>query len=257
MGAHLLAVTGAVALYATLVTALALLGPWRKGALGPVGFVGFTTAAVLAVDCATGSRLITSSLNGEQPVVAGRFYGLGNQEFALFATGSLLFAVAVADHLVRTGRRRAAVVVVAVVGVTATLVDGVLGSDFGGPPALLPAFGLLALVVGGVRTTARRVGLLLGATVLVLTAISLADWLRPADDQTHLGRFVQSVVDGGAWQVIGRKAVQNAQIFSDSWLLVLLLGPAAVFLAVALARPAVLGASGSSLLQSAYDRTPS
>ncbi|GAB3451996.1 hypothetical protein AB1207_02265 [Kineococcus endophyticus] len=256
VGAHLLAVTGAVALYATLVTALALLGPWRRGALGPVGFVGFTTAAVLAVDCATGSRLITSSLNGEQPVVAGRFYGLGNQEFALFATGSLLFAVAVADHLVRAGRRRAAVAVVAVVGVAATFVDGVLGSDFGGPPALLPAFGLLALVVGGVRATARRVVLLLGATVLVLVAISVADWLRPADDQTHLGRFVQSVLDGGAWLVIGRKAVQNAQILSDSWLLVLLLGPAAVFLAVALARPAVLGASGAAVLQRAYDQHP-
>ncbi|WP_380173574.1 hypothetical protein ACFEMC_03265 [Kineococcus sp. DHX-1] len=256
VGAHLMAVTGAVVLYATLVTALALLGPWRRGALGPVGFVGFTTAAVLAVDCATGSRLITSSLNGEQPVVAGRFYGLGNQEFALFATGSLLFAVAVADHLVRAGRRRAAVAVVAVVGVAATFVDGVLGSDFGGPPALLPAFGLLALVVGGVRATARRVVLLLGATVLVLVAISVADWLRPADDQTHLGRFVQSVLDGGAWLVIGRKAVQNAQILSDSWLLVLLLGPAAVFLVVALARPAVLGASGAAVLQRAYDQHP-
>lgn len=256
VGAHLLAVTGAVALYAALTTVLALRGPWRKGALGPAGFVGFTTAAVLAVDCATGSRLVTSSLNGEQPVVAGRFYGLGNQEFALFATGSLLFAVAVADRLVRTGRRRAAVVVVAVVGVAATLVDGVLGSDFGGPPALLPAFGLLALVVAGVRITARRVALLLGATALVLVAISVADWSRPADDQTHLGRFVQSVLDGGAWQIIGRKAVQNAQILADSWLLVLVLGPAVVFLAVALARPAVLGPSGAAVVQRAYERHP-
>jgi hypothetical protein len=252
-GSHLLAVTGAVALYVAVITALALLGPWRKHALGPLGFVGFVTATVLAVDCATGSRLITSSLNGLQPVVAGRFYGLGNQQFALFATGALLFTVAVADWLVRTGRRRAAVVVVAVVGLLATYVDGVLGADFGGPPAILPAFGLLALVVAGVRITVRRVVVILGATVLVLAAISVADWLRPTDDQTHLGRFVQTLLDGGAWQVVERKGEQNLRILYSNWILSLVLALAAVFIAVVLARPRVLGVS---VLERAYARHP-
>jgi hypothetical protein len=44
---HLLAVTGAVALYVAVITVVALTGPWRKHALGPLGFVGFVTAAVL------------------------------------------------------------------------------------------------------------------------------------------------------------------------------------------------------------------
>ncbi|WP_432544116.1 hypothetical protein [Kineococcus sp. SYSU DK002] len=252
-GDHLLAVTGAVALYVAVITALALLGPWRRAALGPLGFVGFVTAAVLAVDCATGSRLITSSLNGLQPVVAGRFYGLGNQQFALFATGALLFTIAVADRLVRDRRRRAAVVLVAVAGLLATYVDGVLGSDFGGPPAILPAFGLLALVVAGVRITWRRVLLIGGATVLALAAISVADWLRPVDDQTHLGRFVQTLVDGGAWQVVERKAAQNLRILYGNWLLSLVLALAAVFIAFVLARPRVLGVS---VLERAYERHP-
>jgi hypothetical protein len=251
--AHLLAVTGAVALYVAVITALALLGPWRRHALGPLGFVGFVTAAVLAVDCATGSRLITSSLNGLQPVVAGRFYGLGNQQFALFATGTLLFTTALADWLVRTGRRRAAVLAVAGTGLLATFVDGVLGSDFGGPPAILPAFGFLALVVAGVRITWRRVVVLLAATVLVLAAISFADWLRPTDDQTHLGRFVQTLLDGGAWQVVERKAAQNLRILYGNWLLSLVLALAAVFVAFVLVRPKVLGVS---VLQRAYDRHP-
>ncbi len=252
-GAHLLAVTGAVALYVAIITALALLGPWRRNALGPLGFVGFVTAAVLALDAATGSRLITSSLNGLQPVVAGRFYGLGNQQFALFATGSLLFTIAVADRLVRTGRRRPAVVFVAVVGLLATYVDGVVGSDFGGPPAILPAFGFLALVVAGVRVTWRRVVVILAATVLVLAAISVADWLRPTDDQTHLGRFVQTLVDGGAWQVIERKGAQNLRILYSNWILSLVLALAAVFIAGVLARPRVLGVA---VLERAYDRHP-
>ncbi|ABS01732.1 conserved hypothetical protein [Kineococcus radiotolerans SRS30216 = ATCC BAA-149] len=252
-GSHLLAVTGAVALYVAVITALALLGPWRRAALGPLGFVGFVTAAVLAVDCATGSRLITSSLNGLQPVVAGRFYGLGNQQFALFATGSLLFTIAVADRLVRSGRRRAAVATVAGLGLVATYVDGVLGSDFGGPPAILPAFGFLTLAVAGVRITWRRVVVILGATVLVLAAISVADWLRPVDDQTHLGRFVQTLVDGGAWQVVERKAAQNLRILYGNWLLSLVLALAAVFIAFVLVRRKVLGVS---VLRRAYERHP-
>ena len=44
--------------------------------------------AVLALDVMTGSRLQLSSLMGLQPVVAGRFYGMGNPTFALFATAA-------------------------------------------------------------------------------------------------------------------------------------------------------------------------
>ncbi|WP_369070378.1 hypothetical protein [Kineococcus terrestris] len=251
-GSHLLAVTGACALYVTLITALALLGPWRRSPLGPLGVVGAVTAGVLTVDVLTGSRLITSSLNGLQPVVAGRFYGLGNAQFALFATGTLLAVVAVADALVRRGRRRAAVAVVAVVGAAAVWVNGVPGADFGGPPASVPAFGLLALHVAGVRITWRRVLLLLAGTVVVITSIALVDWLRPVDDQTHLGRFVQTVLDGGAWQVVERKALQNWRILIGSWL-TLVLPFAAAFTAFVLARP---GAVGVSALQRAYDRHP-
>lgn len=252
-GEHLLAVTAAVALYVALITAAALLGPWRRHALGPLGFVGLVTAGVLAVDCATGSRLITSSLNGLQPVVAGRFYGLGNQQFALFATGALLFTVALADHLVRGGHRRWALAVVVALGLVATYVDGVLGSDFGGPPAIIPAFGLLALFVAGVRVTWRRVLLIVLGTLLVLAAISFADWLRPTDDQTHLGRFVQTLVDGGAGQIVERKAAQNLRILYSNWLLSVVLALAAVFIAFVLVRPRVLGVS---VLQRAYDRHP-
>ena len=124
-------------------------------------------------------------------------------------------------------RRRAAVVFVAVLGLATTFVDGVLGSDFGGPPAILPAFGFFALVVAGVRITWRRVAVILGATVLALAAISVADWLRPVDDQTHLGRFVQTLLDGGAWQVVERKAAQNLRILYGNWLLSLVLALAA------------------------------
>ncbi len=158
----LLAVVGAVFVWVVAIASLALLGPWRDRRLGPLGVVSGLTAGVLALDVLTGSTLQTSSLMGQQPVVAGRFYGLGNVQFALFATGALMMATSLADATLRSGRRRLAVAVVAVVGVVAVVIDGTpgIGSDFGGPPAMIPAFTLLALLVAGVRVTWRRVVLI-------------------------------------------------------------------------------------------------
>ena len=74
----------------------------------PAVVVSATTMVVLALDVMTGSRLQLSSLMGLQPVVGGRFYGMGNVTFALFATATMLLCTAVADRFVRAGRRRVA-----------------------------------------------------------------------------------------------------------------------------------------------------
>ena len=249
-----LAVTAAVVLFTLPICLPALLGPWRDRLLYPLGVVGGLTAAVLAADVATGSNLIRSSLMGVQPLVAGRFYGLSNPGFALFATGALLLATAVADPPVQAGRRTLAAVAVAGIGVVATAIDGIpgLGSDFGGPPAMIPAFAVLALLVAGARVTWQRAAIVTAATLGVLVLVSVADWLRPPSDRTHLGRFVQTAIDGGAWQVIRRKAVQNLDVLFSSWLSALV--PLAVaFVVLVLARPLPWGVRP---LQLAYDRSP-
>ena len=250
-----LMVTLAVAGFTLPIALVALTGPWRNAVLGPLGAVGGMTAGVLALDAATGSHLTLSSLMGVQPVVAGRFYGFGNVAFALFATGALLLAISLADAAIRRDRRPLEVAgIVAVIGVVATVIDGTpgLGSDFGGPPALIPAFGVLALMAAGVGVTWRRAGLIVLATVGTLLVISVADWLRPAESRTHLGRFVQTVLDGGGWTVIQRKAEQNFGILIGSWL-TLLLPFAVAFVALVLARPVSWGVRP---LQLAYDRSP-
>ena len=77
---------------------------------------------VLAVDVMTGSRLQLSSLMGLQPVVGGRYYGMGNPTFALFATSTILLCIAVSDR--SSGRART-----------------------GGRPPLWPPSGWVAVVV--------------------------------------------------------------------------------------------------------------
>jgi hypothetical protein len=219
-----------------------------------VGAAGALTALVLTADVATGSRLSLTALIGGQPLVGGRFYGFSNPGFALFATGSLLLAIAVADPFVRAHRTRAAVAAVAAVGIAATVVDGFpgLGSDFGGPPALVPAFAYLALRVGGVRLTWRRVLAVVAGTVAVLAVLAVGDWLRPQAARTHLGGFVQTVLDGGGWDVVRRKAEQNLAILTSSPVQ-LVLPLVAIAVAVVLARPRRWGLEPLAV---AYERAP-
>lgn len=250
----LLLVVLVVAGYTAAVSAVGQLGPWRRAPLGPFGAVAALTSVVLAADIVTGSRLQTSSLMGLQPVVAGRFYGFSNVAFALFATGAMLLATAVADRLAGLGRPRTAAASVAAVGVVATVLDVSprWGSDFGGPLAMVPAFAVLTLLVAGVRLSWLKALAIAAATVLVLAVVSVADWLRPADQQTHLGRFVQTVIDGGAWQVVQRKAEQNLAILFGS-LLSVLVPVAALFVVLVLMRPSSWGAGA---LAQAYRRSP-
>ena len=144
-------------------------------------------------------------------------------------------------------------------GAVVTVVDGMpgLGSDFGGPPALVPAFTVLALRVAGVRVSWRRLLVVLGAGVLVVSAFAVVDWTRPEADRTHLGRFVQTVLDGGLGDVVWRKLGQNLTILTSSWL-VLLVGAGIALVVWLVGRPDRSGANhaGRGLLAAASADLP-
>ena len=234
----LLSVVASVALFAAAISMLALLGPWRRQLFGPMVVVCVATIAVLAVDMMTGARLQLSSLMGLQPVVGGRYYGMGNVTFALFATATLLLCTAVGSHLVTVHQPRIAAAAAAAIGLFAVVVDGSpsWGSDLGGPPALLPALFLLVLAILSIKLTWRRMLAVAGVTVAFVVLLGLLDWLRPPESRSHLGRFVQTVVDGGAWDIIARKFEQNMSLLFDNTLS-LLIPIGLAFLAYLLARP--------------------
>lgn len=207
-GRPLVALLLALAVAAFAVTALALAGPWRRHPLGPPGFVAAVTVVVLTADVVTGSRLQLSSLFGLSPLVAGRFYGFGNIAFAVFAMAALFSAVVLASYLLRRGERRAAVLAVGMVGLLAVVVDGWpgWGADFGGVVALVPGFAVLGLAVAQARITPLRIAGVGVAALGAVGVLAFLDWLRPAGQRSHLGRFVQQILDGAAGEVVVRKA---------------------------------------------------
>ncbi|PKW26019.1 hypothetical protein [Phycicoccus duodecadis] len=232
-GRPVLAFTAALAVAAVAVAALAV-AVGRRRPLGALLVVAVLTLLVLVGDVLTGSGLQLASVFGQNPVVGGRFYGIGNTSYALYGTASVAVVVLVAT----AGRlpRPWALTLAGVVGLLLTAVEGhpSYGADFGGPPGLLLAGLVVLALAAGVRFTAVRVGAALAAVVLVTAGVAVLDWLRPAASRTHLGEFVQTVLDGGLGDVLGRKLAQNLTNLGSPPLLAVALGT--LVLAVALWR---------------------
>ena len=242
----MLSIVGAVGLFVVLIAVGALRGPWGRTALGPLAFVSAVTMVVLAGDILTGSRLQQSSLMGLQPVVAGRFYGMGNVTFALFATSSILVATAVSSFLVKAGRARLAAIVVLALAVATVVIDGApfWGADGGGPPAYIPGIAYLVLSILGLRMTWQRVLLIGLGSVALFFGVAFLDWLRSPDDRSHLGRFIQSIIEGDALDIVVRKGQQNWSILLGNAPLTLLVPAALLFVIYVLARPTSWGSRG-------------
>jgi hypothetical protein len=240
-GAPLGALAFSVVAAVGLVTAAALVGPWRRARLGPPLVVLAVTLATLVGDVLTGSTLELNGLLGYDAIVAGRFTGYGNLSFGLLSVSALLLTAAAATALGRRvaaeRRRRVVAAVVLGAGVLTVGVIGAppLGRDFGGVLAALPGFLLLAMLLTGVRVTVVRLAVILAAAVLAVGSIAVLDWSGPAADRSHLGRFVEQVLTGEAWTVVSRKAQANLDILLGSplaWML-----PVALVAAAWLLRP--------------------
>jgi len=234
--AMLVAVT---TLWAGVLGAIASCGQWRRSPMGPVAAVSAMTFVVLAADVMNGSRLQLASLLGLNPVVGGRYFGLGNVAFALLAAATFLVAIAVSSPLVRLGRPRLAALVVSIIAAVAVVVMAIpiWGSKVGGPPALVPGLAVLVLSILHVRLSWRKVFLIGAGTTLLVVTLALLDWLRPPQSRSHLGRFVQSVIDGGAGDIIKRKLAQNLDTLTHTTVFAYLVPLLIIALAYVLTRP--------------------
>jgi len=255
----MIAIVAAVALWTAIIAVLALAGPWGRSALGPVMVVSTVTVLVIGLDVMTGSRLQLSSLMGLQPAIGGRYFGMGNVPFALFATSAVLIATVVANAFLTAGRRRAAAWSVALILGAALVVNGapMWGADAGGPLALPVAIAFFVLTLLGIKVTLRRWLLLLLGTGVVFLAVAFLDSLRPPDQQSHLGMFAESILDGTALDIVIRKAEQNWGVLTTNYSMTFLVPFALAFVIYVLARETSGGSRAlQRSLQRSFDRFP-
>jgi hypothetical protein len=192
---------------------------------------------------------------GYTPLVAGRFYGFANPSGALWITGIIIVAGALAGRLLARGgddRVRAATAVVVIAGLIALVVDGapMWGADFGGIIALFPGFAVFAFMVSGRRIRLSRLLAVLVVGAVVVLAVSFLDSLRA--EPTHIGEFWKNLTSGDAGTIILRKFRGMIRTFGN-WQLTLIAVAAVGFLFFALLRPLAWRAA---VLHAAYERAP-
>ncbi|MFT3942638.1 MAG: hypothetical protein QM705_02260 [Ancrocorticia sp.] len=203
--------------------AYAALAARRWHIAAPLLLLSTLTAVVFLADAATGSRLMADSPVGFNLLNAARFYGVGNEAFALLATGTLtvlaFLGVWLRDR--RKGRLRGrwpAVLLVGGIGLWVAAVDALpsMGADFGGVLSFVPALLVLIALVGRFQMSFVRVAIIGVVTVVAAAGIAIADWMRPPAARSHLGRFVQSIADGELFEVITRKLGTNLRLLMGS-----------------------------------------
>ncbi|MCT9931738.1 hypothetical protein N5079_16115 [Planotetraspora sp. A-T 1434] len=248
------ALVGTILAIAGLIAGLAFAGPWRGHVLGPLTVAAGVSSLALLADVMSGSRLQVNAVMGYEPVTGGRFYGFGNMAFAVYSTGTILLLTGVAQTLIDRGLRRLALVVSLAYGLLAIFADGwpSWGADFGGVPSFVLGFAVFVLMLTGRRVSVVRLALIALAGAVLIGLIAVADWLRPADQRTHLGTFVQQLADGQGGSVVGRKL--GAMLHTLGNLPLTLLSVVALaFLFLVLSRPSRWGASA---LSQAYGHAP-
>jgi hypothetical protein len=205
-----------VAAWSVILTSLALLVGRLAQVPSAIAAAAITVAA-FTFDAALGGAMQPGSMLNSRPIFGLRWYGFGNVTFAAYASTGLFLAGYLAHRCLAAGKRAAAIAAVGVIGLGIVICEGwpSMGSDFGGVIALTPAVLWLMLALSGVKITWPKLLAIAGLAVLAVGVISVLDWLRGLDRRTHLGNFVQRILDGDALDVISRKAVAAAETIAS------------------------------------------
>lgn len=227
---------------AALFGLLALLSR-RIHRLAPLFIILVPTALFITIDTATGSRIMADSAVGFNTLAAARFYGIGNEAYALLAASSLFIlaflGVWVREKLKDIGRsafvaRTVAIGVVGILGLTIAAIDALpqYGADFGGALSYIPALLVMLVLLSETRVTLSNAVLITGATVLLAVLIAFVDWLRPASSRTHLGNFFQSVLDGKFSSIVSNKLATNISLLETYYTAIVFFGLLLLFIVI-------------------------
>jgi hypothetical protein len=225
-GAPALSLSLVLASWGIVLTSTALAAARRLDVPVAVAGAGLTVVA-FTVDAALGAVMEPGSMLNSRPVNGGRWYGFGNVTFAAYAAATLVVVGYLAHRLRSAGRPHSALAAVAAVGFGVVVCEGwpSMGADFGGVLALGPVVLWLLLGLSDVRLTWQH---LVGAgavAALLVTLISWLDWRRGPTARSHLGAFVQRILDGDAQDVVLRKAAAaGASVLTPEGLVSLVVG---------------------------------
>jgi hypothetical protein len=208
---------GFIAVVALGLAGLAELGG-RRHRLDPLFLALGLVFGLLVIDMVLGAPLQIDTVFGYSPTVGGRFAGMGNLAYGQFAAAAFLLAGLIVHRV--ADRRRAVALGLGVLAL-AVVIDGspIWGSDVGGVLAFVPAIGVTASKLLRIPIRLKTLLVSASAAVLAIAVFAAIDLSRPSDQQTHLGRLVESISSDG-WgsfaTVVTRKLGANLGVITST-----------------------------------------
>lgn len=209
------------------IAAAGLLATRREPLLG-IALLAGITAATIGIDALFKSPLQVDAPFGNSPVVAGRFFGIGNIGSGFLVAGLVTLA-GVALHRWSPRSRPWVVASLAL----AVVVGGApqFGADVGGVLFAVPAYAVLLLSYPRRPLVPRRalfaVAAVGAAAVAAVGLAALVDASRDATSQSHLARTLRA---GEIGDVIARKAERAVQTLKAPMANVIVIAAAALAL---------------------------
>ncbi|HCC32695.1 MAG TPA: hypothetical protein DEQ28_02155 [Clostridiales bacterium] len=167
--------------------------------------ITLATAGTLAADQLLGYHLIRFSPLGYSPVLAFRFYGLGNEFMGVWVGACLVALSGFIDAGRRRGWGRAAMASAALGLGLATLLLAApgIGANLGGAvTAAVASAWTMASVAGRFRPPIRGAAVILAGLLVVGLALGFDTLSHSAEAQAHFGRFGQAAMDGGLGDIL-------------------------------------------------------
>lgn len=211
------------------LSCIAYFGFHRFGAYTPALIIFGLTSVLLLIEIATGSKHLIDAPIGFNTLTGARFYGLGNEGFAILASCWLIVLGFIPSILVLVSRkftsnlttdilRRIYLTLVGIIGLItlAIIAAPKMGADFGGAISFSAALMLLLFLIADVRISWKKTLLLGLAGGFAAMGVAVFDWLRGPKSRTHLGNFVQALLDGDAGEIVMRKISVNLRLLTTS-----------------------------------------
>lgn len=179
--------------------------------LRPVYALAAATAGIIACDVAVTGPIHASSILGYSLETTGRFYGLPNASFSVFAASVVLLAAWAAGSEQRGTVVRAAAAI-GTLGVGLAVVGAPwLGNDVGGLVALLPIVAATAWWLAGRRLTVKVVAAGAVLSAVAFGVVALAE--TTVGESSHLARAVSNNASLGS--TLSRRVEANWGLLID------------------------------------------
>lgn len=211
-----------------VVWILSLVLMWRAPLRVPVAILSLATVLVLLVDQWLGAPASFTNFFGYSPLLAARFYGLGNEAAAIMFGAAVVGMALLFDEwpdsaATRYGKLFGIPLLGALVVFTSAA--PFFGANIGVAVWGVVGFALAWVLMNGRHVSWKLVFWVFVGVVIVIAGFAAID-LFGGGQQTHLGRALQSAEQGGVselWQIVARKAETNARVLTrTNWAYILI-----------------------------------